>query len=48
MMVRDNDEQLGHSTRVGIVEGRLGTLESIMDSMVQELKRLFLKHDDEA
>ena len=46
MMTRNDDEQYNLSTRVGAVEGRLGALESIIYSMVQEIKRLYLKFDD--
>ena len=45
-MARDNDKKYSLSMRVGTVEGRLGAFELIMDSMVQEIKKLSLKLDD--
>ena len=47
-MVRDDNEQSSLSARVGTVEGRLGALESTMDSMVQEIKMISLKFDDQS
>ena len=45
-MVGDNDEQYNLSMRVGTVEERLDALESTINSMVQEIKKLSLKLDD--
>ena len=44
-MARNDDEQPNLSARVDTFEGRLNTLESIMDVVVQELK-ISLKLDD--
>ena len=45
-MARYDDDQFSLSTRVDVVEGRLGSLEATMDIMVQELKKISLKFDD--
>jgi len=45
-MAESDDEQLSLSARVGTAEGRRSALESIMDNMVQESKRLSLKFDE--
>ena len=39
-MAGDGDKLSNLSARVSIVERRLGTLESTIDSVVQEIKRL--------
>ena len=44
---RNDDERPSLSARAGIVEGRLSALEATMDSMMQEIKRLSLKIDDQ-
>ena len=45
-LARDDNEQSSISTRVHTIEGRLGALESTIDTLVQEIKRLSLKFDD--
>ena len=45
-MIARDDELSSLSARVGVVEERLGALESTMNSTVQEIKRLSLKFDD--
>ena len=45
-IVGDDDEQSSLSMKVGAIEGRLGVLESTMGSMIQEIKKLYLKIDD--
>jgi len=46
MMARNDDEQPNMSTRMDTFKGRLNTLESITDVVVQELKKISLKLDD--
>jgi len=45
-MAGDYDEQSNLFTRVGAIGERFGALESIMDSMAQEIKMLSLNFDD--
>ena len=42
-----NDEQPNMSARMDTFEGRLSTLESTMDVVIQELKKISLKLDDQ-
>ena len=46
-MARDDDRLQGISTRIGTIEGKISALESILNNVVQELKRLSLKIDDQ-
>jgi len=47
-MVGDDDGLQGFSTKMGIVEGEISTLKSTLNSVIQELKRLSLKTDDQS
>jgi len=47
-MARDGDELQGLSARMGAVEGDITTIKLILDSVVQKLKRLSLKIEEQS
>ena len=47
-MTENDDEQPNLSTKMDTFEERLSTLESTMDVVIQELKKILLKLDDRA